>query len=92
MADLALNAGMPIAPNLPESNCSYLAAILSINDLQGWTCYNNNLNVICNVRGVGRSSNTRNAKTYLYSMKLKSQLTEKLEKKPSKGLIELSRT
>ena len=37
--ELALNAGVPTAPNLLESKCSYLAAILSVKELNSlWAC------------------------------------------------------
>ena len=39
-----------------------------------------------------KAQNTSNAKTYLYSVKFKSQMTVKLEKKPQKWVIVSSRT
>ena len=53
-----------------------------------WACQIGGLNVICNFDTV----NTGQKETCLYSVKFKSQLTMKLEKKPPKWVIVSSRT
>ena len=90
-------------PNSSESNCSYLAAIFSARELNSlgacstvsWltgmdiiTINRSNFNVICDVNTV----NTDQKETHLYSVKFKSKLTVKLEKKLPKWVIVSSRT
>ena len=56
------------------------------------TVINSNLNVISILEVSKEALNKNNAKIHLHSMKFKSKLTMKLEKKPPKGLIVSSRT
>ena len=103
LADLVLNARVPTVPNSLLSNCSFLSAILSANELNSlwasstvrWltgtdiiTINRSNFNVICNIN----TGNTGQKEACLYSVKFESQLTMKLGKKPPKWVIVSSRT